>query len=276
MKILCCQLNIEGVITRSSMEIKQQSISNQIRTICLEQSVDLVFLPELSTIEYSNHAFDNIVELATDLKDWLVGSMSELAREVHAAVCFGMPRRGKNGIYICQVLVDRNGVVKGYYDKVHLADIGASVEKRYFTPGDHALVTEIDGYRTGIVICYDMRFGEYISTLVRQFRLDIILHPVAFYRDGTFASWRNFVCTRALENQVFWLSLNRAGPGWGKSIICPPWFEQQSEVFEFDESETYKIVEVDKKRLKLARKNYPLAIDRLNNYSELIATPVEM
>ena len=272
MKILCCQIDIEGVTARSAMEDHQARISNLIRTSCSNESVDLVLLPELSAIEYSTPAFDNLAELATDFDDWLVDSMVELAREINTPICFGMPRRDNKNLHISQVYINSDGVVDGYYDKVHVAQLGASPEKHYFTPGDHVTVIELAGYRIGIIICYDMRFGDYISTMVREHKLDIMLHPVAFYQDGTFASWRSFVCTRALENQIYWLSLNRAGEGWGHSKICPPWFEHENEVIELNDSEALKVVEIDRELLQYAEDNYPLKRDRLHDYSSIIYT----
>ena len=119
-----------------------------------------------------------------------------------------------------------------------------------------------------------MRFGEYISQMVREYKLDAMLHPVAFARDGSFASWRNFVCTRALENQIYWLSLNRAGADWGKSIICPPWFEAEDELIEFGDSETFQVVTLDKEALKYSRETYPLTLDRLDDYFEIVSTKI--
>ena len=50
-----------------------------------------------------------------------------------------------------------------------------------------------------------------------------MLHPSAFVRDATFAMWHRFVTTRAVENQVFVLSVSHAGPNFGDSVACPPW-----------------------------------------------------
>ena len=269
MKILLCQISVEGINLRSQMEEHQRRVREFIRSACGRNAVDMIFLPELSSIEYSGRAFANISDLATSIDGWLCSSMAELAKETGAAICFGMPRCQGENIYISQVVIGRDGSLVGYYDKVHIAQLGASAEKPYFTPGNQLCVFTIGGFRFGIVICYDMRFGEYVSMLARNYHLDVMLHPVAFSKDGTFASWRSFVCTRALENQVYWLSLNRAGEGWGHSIFCPPWFEHESEVLEFDESETLQIVELDRARLKHAEEKYPIIRDRLDDYSIL-------
>ncbi len=229
----------------------------------------MIFLPELSAIEYSRPAFENLADLATATDGWLCSSMSELALEIDTPICFGMPRREGADFYISQIIVGRDGSLLGYYDKLHIAQFGASVEKPFFTPGSHIGVFDIGSFRFGVVICYDMRFGEYVSRVARDHHVDVMLHPVAFSLDGSFASWRSFAGTRALENQVYWLSLNRAGKGWGHSVFCPPWFEHESDVIELDESETLQVIELDRSRLEYAAKTYPIEKDRWEDYSKL-------
>jgi predicted amidohydrolase len=271
MKILSYQITVDGVNTLSTMKDQQARVESLIRQACLNESVDLVLLPELSAIEYSIGAFSNLGELANDISGWLVDSMGKLAKDIETSICFGMPRCARNSHYISQVIVDKNGSLVGYYDKVHVAQFGASAEKPYFNPGDHVTIFELGTFRIGIVICYDMRFSEYISKMVQEHKLDAMLHPVAFSRDGSFASWRSFVRTRALENQIYWLSLNRAGSGWGHSVFCPPWYESNNEVIVLNESESFHIIELDKNRLQQARKTYPLSLDRLADYSEIVS-----
>lgn len=123
-----------------------------------------------------------------------------------------------------------------------------------------------------MVICYDFRFGAYLDRLVRDHHIDVILHPVAFSRDETFASWHPFAVTRAMENQVFYLSLNRAGPDYGESIACKPWNDgtgaQCPQVFGDDED--FRVVEVTHREIEASRKQFPLRRDRLSNYRDLL------
>lgn len=54
----------------------------------------------------------------------------------------------------------------------------------------------------GVLICADMRYTELCRELAIGRGCDVLLHPTAFARDVTFASWPSFVECRALENQV--------------------------------------------------------------------------
>ena len=55
----------------------------------------------------------------------------------------------------------------GHYDKLHLAQYGASMEKEYFNRGNHLFhLFEVNGFRLSPIICYDIRIPELSRTLV--------------------------------------------------------------------------------------------------------------
>jgi len=65
--------------------------------------------------------------------------------------------------------------------------------------------------------------------------VDFILHCGAYFRDDSFYSWHSFVMTRAIENQIFFLSLNRAGVDYGDSVMSYPWSDANRQPVQFDE-----------------------------------------
>lgn len=81
----------------------------------------------------------------------------------------------------------------------------------------------VDGVNVGLIICYDFRFPELSRALVKEGKADVIIMPAAFPKDEASPSWHPFVQTRAIENQVYMMSLSRAGSFFGRSIVCPPW-----------------------------------------------------
>lgn len=68
-----------------------------------------------------------------------------------------------------------------------------------------------------------VRFPELWRTLAWEHGCDLIVHPSAFIRDPTFATYHQFVTTRAVENGVYVLSVNYAGDAFGDSIVATPW-----------------------------------------------------
>ena len=270
MKILACQINVEGINTRSKRDSNLDRIHSLIRKSCDHSPVDLVLLPELSTVEYSVNTFDNLLELAEPLFGPSFEKYAALAKSINSAICYGFPREEAGRHYISQMVIDNNGEYLCHYDKLHVAQFGASGEGAYFQPGDHSAVFSINGFRIGVIICYDLRFGSYISQLAEQNNLDLILHPVAFYRDGSFASWHHFVKTRALENQLYFLSLNQSGDHWGDSLFCPPWFENESEVQALDLEEQLQIFEISREVIAKARSSYPILKNRKPDYEGVL------
>ena len=68
------------------------------------------------------------------------------------------------------VLIDRDGTVAATYRKLHLFDVAvddgpADTESARVTPGDRAVVADVDGFRLGLSICYDLRFPELYRAL---------------------------------------------------------------------------------------------------------------
>ncbi len=230
---------------------------------------DLILLPELSTIDYSRPAFDNLPELAEPLAGETFEEMAALAQRLGCAVSYGFPRVEDGHYTISQLVVGSSGQYLAHYDKIHLAQFGASAEKAYFTPGRRLGIFELAGLRLGILICYDFRFPELTRLMVNEGQLDVILHPVAFTRDGTYESWFHFVVTRALENQVYFVSVNRAGPEWGGSVFCPPWIDSRTKPVVMGQGEEARVFTVDRTIINAIRAQYPYGQDSLADYSIL-------
>jgi predicted amidohydrolase len=270
MKILAYQPLIRQV---RSVEDRRAHVRNMIRFLeaqCRrEEDISLIILPELSTIEYASATFKRLSVLAEPLYGETFEAMAALAKRAGCAVSYGFPRVANGQYYISQAVVGTSGQCLTSYDKLHLAQFGASVERDYFSSGSKLGIFELDGFRFGIIICYDFRFSDLMKLLVNEHQVDAILHPVAFTRDSTFASWHPFVVCRALENQVFFLSLNRAGPAWGNSIFCPPWIEDRIKPVILGEKEEAHLFTLDKSAICSARETYPFREDRLADYAVL-------
>ncbi|MEM9605365.1 MAG: carbon-nitrogen hydrolase family protein [Pseudomonadota bacterium] len=272
LRCLAFQLDADGISTAPRRDAHVDRVADAVQAAAERAGgVDLVLLPELSTVDYSAAAFDALADLAEPLDGPSLARFAALARAIDATVVFGMPRVDAHGRYfISQVVVDADGRRVGHYDKVHIAQFGASAEKRWFHRGDQGLAFEVRGWRLGVVICYDMRFPGYVSRLVQRHALDAVLHPVAFTRDGSWPSWHAFVQTRALEHQVYWLSLNRAGADWGHSLLCPPWVDETTQPVTFDTRASSEVIELARAALAEARTRYPFRQDALGDYSSVV------
>lgn len=269
MKILVAQIHIPAIDTREKQRAHVESIIEKLTRQVTETSVDLVVLPELSTMEYSKENFQQVATFSETLEGEFYTLFSEFCKKHNVAVCYGTPRQEGENTFISHVTLGRQGEYLTHYDKLHTAEYGDSHEFKYFKRGDHLSVFELDGIKAGVIICYDMRFPELTRRLCTEFDVDVILHPVAFSKDLSYHSWKQFVTTRALENQVYFLSVNRSGSYFGQSILCPPWVDNTIHPTVLSEEEEFHVFEVDPQAIADARARLPFRKDILENYQAL-------
>jgi len=268
-KLVACQIQTPDTRSADERDAHVGRLATLVDRYLTENSGDLVVLPELSTIDYSEAAFQNLDVLAEDLNGPSVEQFASVAKSHGVTIAFGMPLRNGANICISQVVIGSDGSVAGHYDKLHTAQFGDSMEAPYFARGDHLMVFQVDDVRIAPIICYDFRFPELTRRLAFEQDVQVILHPVAFSKDSTFPSWHHFAVARAMENQVFFLSLNRAGPRYGQSIFCPPWIDEARSPVKFGESEEIKTFDIDLSLLQDARQEFSFRGDHLGGYGDL-------
>ncbi|MEH6651520.1 MAG: carbon-nitrogen hydrolase family protein [Motiliproteus sp.] len=269
MRILAAQIQIPAIDTREKQLVHLKTLTQQLAQLVQDTPVDLVVLPELATMEYSTANFQQIDQFSEELRGETFDLFSSFCRENNVAVCYGLPRKEGDDTYISQVALGRQGEYLTHYDKIHTCEYGDSSEFKYFKRGDHLAVFEVDGVRAGIIICYDIRFPELTRRLCREFDVDVILHPVAFAQDISSHSWQHFAVSRALENQVYFMSLNRGGPHFGHSIICPPWIDDKVQPTILGEDEEFCVIEIDRSVTEKIREVIPFRKDALDSYHVL-------
>ena len=268
--LLACQISIPTIRNNKQKFDHIDYMIEKISQRLDQRHADLVVLPELCTVEYSRETFQQLSELAEGLQGRSVERMRELAIKYRTSVIFGMPRSSEGRYFISQLVIGPDGGLISCYDKLHICQYGASMEKEFFHPGDSLSVFSVAGFRFAPIICYDIRIPELSRTLALENKVDCILHCGAYYRDESFASWHSFAITRAMENQLYLLSLNRAGERYGDSVLCLPWMdENQSEVHFSNHDEDFRYLKIERCRIAKARHQYSFLKDRLNDYTSL-------
>ena len=267
--LLACQVEIPD--TRSDGERARHvgALISRIDRHLTERKADIVVLPELSSVEYSRTAFDRLPEIAEPLNGASSRSFAGLAARHGTHVVFGMPRRDGNEYFISMVAVGPEGNLVGHYDKLHIAQFGASMEKEYFQRGKHLFVFEINSFRIAPIVCYDIRMPELTRTLCQDHGVHLILHCGAYARDESFYSWHHFAVTRAMENQCFLASINRAGDFFGESIMCSPWVNEDRPPVIFGTGEEFRYIELGMEELDSVRASYPFIPDKRDDYRSL-------
>jgi predicted amidohydrolase len=126
-----------------------------------------------------------------------------------------------------------DGGLLATYDKIHMFDVdldnGESWrESAAYTPGDAAVVVDLDFARLGLGICYDVRFPQLFRAQALA-GAQILTMPAAFTRQTGEAHWHVLQRARAIENGAFVVSAAQGGrhedgrETYGHSLIVDPW-----------------------------------------------------
>lgn len=206
---------------------------------CEREKPDLIVLPEHfdwtgGTVEDKRRASDVVPD----------GEAYEMvrsfARQAGVAIHAGslLERRADDQrVFNTSLIFDRQGEQIGCYRKIHLFDITAPDGKLYaesaaVAAGDSLMVYELDGFRIGCAICYDLRFSRLFDRLAAQ-NVDLIILPAAFTRQTGRDHWEVLCRARAIEFQCFIAACGQCGsyeaPGgerrfmYGHSLLVDPW-----------------------------------------------------
>ncbi len=116
-------------------------------------------------------------------------------------------------------LVFRKGRVIHRYDKIHL--FKPTGDTKYFSPGLRPpRVFPAGTAKTGIIICYDLRFPE-LTRLLAQQGMQLLLVPARWPKSRDDA-WQSLLKARAIENQVFVAGCNSSDNEGGYSYVFDP------------------------------------------------------
>lgn len=132
--------------------------------------------------------------MATELGIWVCGSCPEVAD--------GDPRP-----YNSFVVAAPDGT-QHRYSKIHPFTYGG--EDRHFRAGDSHVTIDVEGIRTSLFVCYDLRFADEFWALAQ--RTDLYLVP-ANWPVSRREHWTSLLRARAIENQAWVVGVNRVGSG---------------------------------------------------------------
>ncbi len=167
--------------------------------------------------------FETLAMAASDAGAWVVaGGVPESSSD---------PKRPYNAC----ALFAPDGSLAGKYRKIHLFDVdladGTRIsESEANLAGDEPVVVDVDGFKLGLSICYDLRFPELYRRLVSM-GAEIFAIPAAFTLTTGKDHWHVLIRARAIENQVYAIAPGQWGrhpkgrTTYGKSIVVDPWGE---------------------------------------------------
>lgn len=254
MRVSCLQMNMEPGRPKENFAHAKQLICDAIK-----EKSDVLVLPE--TWNTGFFPKDGLLEVSCQDGAEVKEQIGGLARKYGVNIVAGsVSNKKENRVYNTAFVFDRKGVCVAEYDKTHLfTPMG---EDKYYTAGDRLCRFELDGVRCGIIICYDLRFPEFIRTLALS-GLDMLFIVSQWPKARTF-HLRTLTAARAIENQMFVVCSNSCGRALdtifgGNSAIINPLGETLALA---GETEEIISAECDMNILNEIRESIPVFRDR--------------
>jgi predicted amidohydrolase len=186
-----------------------------------DQKLFLIAFPECFLQGYCFQSQAEALEHALPRDAPLLRQIRDLAVRCDTHLVFGFLELADGRVFNSCGMATRQGNLH-VYRKVHLPMLGVD---RFATAGDRLEVFSVDGVNIGLNICYDCSFPEPARLLALQ-GADLIVLPTN-WPPGAGCTCDFVPNTRALENHIYYMAINRVGSerGFafvGKSRICDP------------------------------------------------------
>ncbi len=230
-----------------------------------ERKTDVLVLPELWDTSYDLKRLD---EIADEGGNQAKAYLSQVAKELDCFVIGGSIAEKKGDeVFNTTYVFDRSGELVGQYSKAHLFRL--MNEDKYLSAGERAGIYQLENQTVGSMICYDIRFPEWIRTYA--LKGSKVLFVPAQWPHPRLNHWRQLLIARAIENQMYVVACNRVGTEGksrfvGHSMIIDPWGEV---VAEGSEQEEIVQAEIDLSLVDEVRGRIPVFSDRRTGLYEI-------
>ncbi len=217
-------INLMAVQMSSELGEKEKNI-NKVKYLIesnIRPNTDIIILPEVWTVGWACKYFENSAE---DIENSnVIKFLSNLAIKHNVNIIGGsfISRKHDKLHNTCPV-INRKGELVATYDKCHLFSYYGDTEGSIVEKGTNPVIVNIEGIRTGLSICYDIRFPE----LYRSYALkgvDLMINAAAWGIKKEIP-WVSMTHSRAVENQCYFVALTQSGAiengdyNLGKSFI---------------------------------------------------------
>ena len=226
LRVACVQIN-SSTSKAENLERMEPLVARAAAT-----GADLVLLPEKWNGLGSHEILADVAESLDGGET--VDAMSGWAR-THGITLVGGSiaerREGREKLSNTCIVFDPQGEIAAVYRKIHMFDVevGGVVyrESESEEPGDGPLGCDVEGWRLGLTVCYDLRFPELFRILAVE-GAELVTVPAAFTLYTGKDHWELLLRARAVENQCYVAAANQWGvvegkASFGRSSIVDPW-----------------------------------------------------
>lgn len=225
--VSCIQLksddNIYNNLNRTKKLIKK----------AINQKAHLILTPEVSSI-FSLKKKELLKVCTSMSKDIYLNEIKKMAKKFKKWILIGslIIKVADNKLVNRSVLIDENGKIRTYYDKIHMYDVILSKKERYFESktfkaGKKIKSVNLPWGKLGLSICYDLRFPSLYRKLSKKGSLFLSI-PSAFTNTTGKRHWHTLLKARAIENFCYVFAPAQGGTHsngrktYGHSMIVSP------------------------------------------------------
>lgn len=175
----------------------------------------IIVLPEYFNTLFGHDYAANIAEVIPNGETCKL--LSNIAKELNVYLVAGsMPERDNQNqdyLYNTSTVWGPNGNLITKYRKIHLTDFHSDTNQKFYESefmknGDNFTTFDIDGFKFGLGIGYDLSYNEF-ATHYRQQGVDVMIYAANYpYRLGEM-QWENLNKSRAIDNQFYVASISQ-------------------------------------------------------------------
>ncbi len=229
------------------------------------QGAKLLVLPENFAF-MGAHEHDKLRLAESEGEGIIQNTVSALAAEYQLWVVAGtIPLKAPDGrVWASTLVFNAKGEQVARYDKIHLFDVMVSAtethtESETIAPGTQPVLVETPIGRTGLSVCYDVRFPELYRQLLDK-GAEIFTVVAAFTATTGPRHWHALLKARAIENMCYILASNQSGvhasghKTYGHSVIINPLGDV---IAELDSGTGVLCADIDLEQLHAQRAVFP-------------------
>ena len=180
----------------------------------VDDDARLVVFPECALTGYGFASRDEAFLFAEPFGGPASIKVAEVCASGNAWAIYGFLESDGNRLFNACVLIGPNGPV-ATYRKIHLPYLGVDM---FVDPGDRPFaVYDAGGLRVGMHICYDGGFPE-VGRILALLGADLLVLPTNWPTHSECAA-EHMIATRAMENTVYAMAVNRVGEERGFRFI---------------------------------------------------------
>ena len=199
----------------------------------VQQKADFILTPEISSLFSLKKK--NLLKICTSMKnDIYLNGIKKIAKKYKKWILIGslIIKISKNKLVNRSVLISDKGMIKSYYDKIHMYDVILSKKEKYFESKTFKAGKKLKSFRLpwgkiGLTICYDLRFPNLYRKLSKSGSIFLSV-PSAFTETTGKKHWHSLLKARAIENFCYIFAPAQVGKHYngrrtfGHSLIISP------------------------------------------------------